>query len=267
MDLFDLGVSLGEILRDEVNLAEMLVPLVDREDWDEIARRFSRELTEGLREDVQSHGKEDLLRLLRRMDKDETEKLNREIKKALKDATSFQLRGALGDILVQFYRRAELQNRKSNLLAVAFADRLTDLVFPAAERAAKLSELIVRERPTGEAEKYLEEACLCYFYELYSASAVMCRSILEEVIEKRIGQLKSDLPKDSKETPHTLGALLRFAEGLGALGTKVVPPEAWREVQTVNTLANRAVHQSPILEEEAGACLAAARHALGCILK
>lgn len=95
----------------------------------------------------------------------------------------------------------------------------------------------------------------------------MCRSILEEVIEKRIGQLKNDLPKDSKEVPHTLGALLGFAEALGVQGAKVVPPEAWREVQTVNTLANRAVHQSPILEEEACACLTAARHALGCVLK
>lgn len=267
MNLNELEISLGDLLREEVNLAGTLVRLVDRDDWDEIARCFSSELTEGLKKDVESHGKEDLLGLLRRIAKDETEKLNKEIKQALKDATSFQFRGSLGDKLVQFHKRAELQNRKSNLLAVAFADQLTDLVFPAADRAAKLSELIVKERPTREAEKYLEEACLCYFYGLYSASAVMCRSILEEVIEKRIAQLRSELPKDSKDAPHTLGALLGFAEGLGPLGAKVVPPEAWREVQTVNAIANKAVHQSPILEQEACDCLAAARHSLGCILK
>lgn len=268
MDLTNLQVSLNDLLSDEdLHVFEMLARLVDREDWDKIASYLSSELAADLKAKVQSDGKKNLLGSLRRIIKNETEKQNIEIKQALKNATSVQLRGSLGDKLVQFHKRAGLQNRKSNLLAVAFADRLTDLIFPAADRAAKLSELIVRERPTQEAEKYLEEACLCYFYELYSASAVMCRSILEEVIEKRIGQIKNHLPKGSGETPHTLGALLGFAEGLGALGAKVVPREARREVQKVNSLANRAVHQNPILEEEACDCLAAARYALGWILK
>lgn len=166
MDLTHLQVSLGDLWSDEENLdsVRFLVRLIDREGWDEIASYFGREFAEDLNEKVQSLGKRNLLGLLGQMIKDETEKLNSEIKQALKNATSFQFRGSLGDKLVQFHKRASVQNRKSNLLAIAFADRLTDLVFPAAERAAKLSELIVKERPTREAEKYLEEACLCYFY-------------------------------------------------------------------------------------------------------
>lgn len=205
--------------------------------------------------------------MLRQMAQEETEKLEREIKQALEDATSFELRGSLGDRLVQFNQRADQQDRKSNLLAVAFADRLTDLVFPAAERAAKLTNLIVKERPTREAEKYLEEACLCYFYELYSASAIMCRAILEEAIEKRFERFGMDPRKEVNDGICTLGALLRLGERRDLQRRNVIPVEALREMHTVNRLGNRAVHQEPLSENDACECLTAARYALMSILK
>jgi hypothetical protein len=216
-----------------------------------------------LREDVESCRKEDLTAILRQLAKEETEKLNKEIKDALKNATSIQYRGSLGDVLSQVYRRADDHKRRYRLLAVAFADRLTDLVFPAAERAANLSELSAKEKPTVEAEKYLEEACLCYFYELYSASAVMCRSILEELLEKRIRRLRPDLLR-GVEGPATLGALLKAAS---RPPENIIPAEALREFWRANELGSKAAHEKPISEEDALQCLVAARHSLACILK
>jgi len=168
--------------------------------------------------------------------------------------------------LMQFQERTDDCNRRSNLLAAAFADRLTDLVFPAADRAARLTSLMVREKPSPEAEKYLEEACLCYFYELYSASAIMCRSVLEEAIEKRFSRLNMKAVKESKAPGCTLGDLLKFAELPEQRNKNAIPPEAWRESWDVNILANKAVHETPLSEEEAPTCLTAARHSLICLL-
>src|SRR5262245_5154865 len=115
-------------------------------------------------------------------------------------------------VLGQLDRRRDSQEQRHSLLALALADRLTDLVFPAAERASKLNDLIIREKPSPQAEGYLEEACLCYFYELYSASAVMCRSVLEEVIERRLRRLNLDELQSLNQTDYTLGTMLGIAE-------------------------------------------------------
>ena len=270
MDLTNLSVSLADIMDEESSrgrLFERLRRLVAEENWGGIADYVGEETTAVIKRDVDSVGRDEYTARLGQIAKEETDKLNRAIKQALKDATSFQLRGSLGDKLIQLHRRADDHDRKYGLLAVVFADRLTDLVFPAAERAAKLTNLIVREKPTPEAERYLEEACLCYFYELYTASAVMCRSVVEEVIEKRVRRLKIDALNELKYSGCTLGALLGFAKRPELRGTNIIPPEAWREVQTVNDLGSRAVHEEPLLEKEAWECLTAARHSLVSILK
>jgi hypothetical protein len=270
MDLAHLSVSLGDIMSEASGgggLFEQLRRLVAKENWDGIADNFGDETATTIKKEVKARGKDELVALLGQIAKEKTEKLNREIKQALKDATSFQLRGSLGDKLLQLHKRADDQTRKYGLLAVAFADRLTDLVFPAAERAAKLTNLIVKERPTPEAEKYLEEACLCYFYELYSVSAIMCRSVLEEAIEKRFGRLGIDPVAELGKDACTLGALLGLAKRPDLRSSSIVPAEAWREVDTVNDLGSRAVHGEPLLEKSALDCLIAARHALVCILR
>ena len=264
-DLFEFGMALGDLMDEEVNAWEILRGLVAQEDWEEIGNRgFSGGIVNTIKREVESRGKDDLMVALRNLAKEETEKLNKEIKDALKNATSIQSRGSLGDVLSQVYRRADDHNRRHRLLAAAFADRLTDLVFPAAERAAKLSELSARDKPTVEAGKYLEEACLCYFYELYSAAAVMCRSSLEDIIETRVRQLRPDLLSELAEGPYNLGALIAITS---RPASNVIPPEAWREIRTVNELGNRAAHEKSLVEKDALECLIAVRHALVCILK
>jgi hypothetical protein len=264
MDLFEFKISLGDLMEEEVNAWESLHRLVAQENWEVIGNRYSERFVKTIKREVESRGKDEFVVVLRQLAKEESEKLNKEISDVLKNATSIQSRGSLGDVLSQVYKRADDHDRRYRLLAAAFADRLTDMVFPAAERAAKLTEMSAKEKPTVEAEKYLEEACLCYFYELYSASAVMCRSILEEIIGTRVRQLRPDLLSEPKVGPYNLGALIAVTS---RPASNVIPPEAWREIRTVNELGNRAAHEKPLGEKDALECLLAARHCLVCILK
>ena len=262
MNVTELAIEI-DMIRDEEPFVrtEYLSRLVKQEDWKGIAAHYSDEVVDSLRGLIDTcGGKDQCLHLLRSLAEKDADRFNKEIKQALKDASSFHIRGALGEKLIQLEKRAEDKQRRANLLTIAFADRLTDLVFPAADRAAKLTNLIVKDKPSPEAERYLEEASLCYFYELYSASAVMCRSVLEELIEKR---LKADERGELTGTNYTLGVMLGFAERT----RRIVPMEALHAVQTVNRLGSIAVHERPVGEEEAWECLAAARYALICILR
>ena len=265
MDLNELVVESGEILESEpANITQSLSELVAHENWTTMAFWYGEDTAERVRREMESQGKHEFREYLRRLAKEETDKLSREIKQVLNNASSFQVRGSLGDKLVELDKRAQNRKRKSDLLAVAFADALADLVFPAAERAAKLAELIVKDKPSREAEKYLQEACQCYFYGLNSASAVMCRSVLEEVIEKRIRALNTN---HSIGTEHTLGMMLGLAERAELQSLRIVPLEALHAARVVNRLGSTAVHERPLLESEAWDCLTNARHALVCILK
>ena len=187
MNITELAIEI-DMMRDEDTLRsyEYLSRLVKQEDWKGIAANFSDEVVDSVRGLIDAHGKDKCLLLLRSLAEKDADRFNEEIKQALEDASSFHIRGALGEKLIQLEKRAEDKQRRTNLLRIAFADRLTDLVFPAADRAARLTSLIVKDKPSPEAERYLKEASLCYFYELYSASAVMCRSVLEELLEKRL---------------------------------------------------------------------------------
>ena len=72
------------------------------------------------------------------------------------------------------------------MLEVAFAQWLIGLIEPAAQRAAKLKELVVNETSSEQADKYLAEACECYYFGLYTACVLMCRSLIEEVLERKL---------------------------------------------------------------------------------
>lgn len=269
MDLTELEIELASLVLPKEaysseGLCNRLAELVREDRWDEVSRRVPK-IAATIRAIADQSGKDECIDTLRTLGAEEAARATETIRQSIRGATSFHVRGSLGDALVQLHRRAEEQNLKSNLLAIAFADRLTDLVFPASERAARFTELVVRQQPSPQAGKYLEEACLCHFYELYSACAVMCRSVLEEVVENRIRRLGLNL--DMNAGDHTLGELLRVAQSPEFRGRNVIPPEAVHEVKTVMRLGNVAAHQSPIREEDAQECLLAARHAISCLMQ
>jgi len=72
-----------------------------------------------------------------------------------------------------------LDGQQNDLLRAAFALELLELVEPAVVRATHLRECVVGEASSEEADRYLDEATRCYFFGLFTACAVMCRSVLE----------------------------------------------------------------------------------------
>ena len=58
------------------------------------------------------------------------------------------------------------------------------MVEPAVFRATHLRECVVAAPSSEEADRYLDEATRCYFFGLFTACAVMCRSVLEEAIKQ-----------------------------------------------------------------------------------
>jgi hypothetical protein len=133
MDLTHLSISLGDMLRelDESGIWGHVRSLVIHENWAGIAEFYGNEFAETVKRLVNSIGMEESLKLLEKLSKEDADKLSGAIKQALKNASSFQLRGSLGEKLIQFHNRDAHGIRQSALLAAAFADRLTDLVFPA----------------------------------------------------------------------------------------------------------------------------------------
>ena len=80
-----------------------------------------------------------------------------------------------------------LDAQQNDLLRAAFIFELLDLVEPAVKRATtELRECVVAAPSSDEADRYLDEATRCYFYGLFTACAVMCRSVLEEAIKQKL---------------------------------------------------------------------------------
>jgi hypothetical protein len=77
-------------------------------------------------------------------------------------------------------------DHQNDLLRAAFALELMELVEPAVMRATQLRECVVATPSSEEADRYLDEATRCYFLGLFTACAVMCRSVLEEAIKQRL---------------------------------------------------------------------------------
>ena len=153
-----------------------------------------------------------------------------------------------------------LDGQQNDLLRAAFALELLETVEPAVARAAHLRECVVATACSEEADRYLDEATRCYFLGLFTACAVMCRSVLEEALRQNLpakmaGPLRSRYRKTA-----TLGVLLHEVNNnLRMLG---IDPEFPRVANRVNDTGRRAVHQGLLSEDEARECLQNARRAL-----
>jgi hypothetical protein len=158
-----------------------------------------------------------------------------------------------------------------DLLQVAFAYKVIELMKPAAERAARISELSVAEASSAEADSYLEEACYCYFYQLDTACAITCRSVLEEVVERKIShrildEWRSEQKKDGSNSEPTLGTLVYLCKNRTKKNEWRLPLSAFASVDDVIKIGNRAAHRQPISGSDAFDCLTAARKAVAEIL-
>jgi hypothetical protein len=158
-----------------------------------------------------------------------------------------------------------LDGQQNDLLRTAFALELLELVEPAVARATHLRECVVAEPTSEEADRYLDEATRCYFLGLFTACAVMCRSVLEEAIKQKLPAGLTRQVGTRYRNAATLGNLLH--EVNNNLQMTGFDPEFPRVANLVNDTGKKAVHQGLLSEDKARECLQGAREALQLLLR
>jgi hypothetical protein len=158
-----------------------------------------------------------------------------------------------------------LDGQQNDLLRTAFALELLELVEPAVLRATQLRECVVASPSSEEADRYLDEATRCYFLGLFTACAVMCRSVLEEAIKQKLPPVLTRQVRTRYRNTATLGNLLHEVNNnLQMTGFDADFP---RVANQVNDTGKKAVHQGLLSEDEARGCLQNAREALQLLLR
>jgi hypothetical protein len=157
-----------------------------------------------------------------------------------------------------------LDGQENELLRTAFALELLGMIEPAAARARHIRECLVGAVCSEEADRYLDEATRCYFLGLFTACAVMCRSVLEEAIKQKLPPALARLVRNRYRGAATLGNLLH--EVNNNLRLTGIDPRFVRLANKVNDDGKKAVHQGLLSEEEARQCLQSAREALQLLL-
>lgn len=158
-----------------------------------------------------------------------------------------------------------LDSQQSDLLRTAFALELLELVEPAVQRATHLRECVVAEPSSEEADRYLDEATRCYFFGMFTASAVMCRSVLEEAIKQKLPTSLTGQIRTRYRNAATLGNLIH--EVSNNLQMPGFDADFLREANLVNDIGRKAVHQGLLSEDEARSCLQNARQAMQLLLR
>ena len=158
-----------------------------------------------------------------------------------------------------------LDGQQNDLLRAAFALELLELVEPAVLRATHLRECVVAAASSEEADRYLDEATRCYFFGLFTACAVMCRSVLEEAIEQKLPAGLARQVRSRYRNAATLGNLLHEVNNnLLLTGIDGGFPAIANQV---NDVGKKAVHQGLLSEDEARECLQNARKAMQLLLQ
>ena len=139
------------------------------------------------------------------------------------------------------------------------------MVEPAVTRATYLRECVVAAASSEDADRYLDEATRCYFFGLYTACAVMCRSVLEEAIKQKLPPTLERLIRTRYRNAATLGNLLH--EVNNNLQLTGIDADFPRVANQVNDTGKKAVHQGLLSEDEARQCLQSAREALELLLR
>ncbi len=183
----------------------------------------------------------------------------------LTSLTRFQLAGnGVGTPAWQEIQRA-LDGQQNDLLRTAIALELLELVEPAVLRATHLRECVVAATSSEDADRYLDEATRCYFYGLFTACAVMCRSVLEETIKQKLPAGLARQVRTRYRNTATLGNLLH--EVNNNLLLTGIDGDFPALANKVNDVGRKAVHQGLLSEDEARECLQDARRALQLLLR
>jgi hypothetical protein len=182
----------------------------------------------------------------------------------LTSLTRLQYEGSGANVPAWQEIQRALDGQQNDLLRAAIAIELLELVEPAVARATHLRECVVASASSEEADRYLDEATRCYFFGLFTACAVMCRSVLEEAIKQKLPTALTQLVGTRYRNAATLGNLLH--EVNNNLQLTGIDGDFPRVANQVNDAGKKAVHQGLLSEDEARLCLQNARQALQLLL-
>lgn len=139
------------------------------------------------------------------------------------------------------------------LLELIVAKDCLSRIEGAMQRAGDLLEWSVNQASSEQADQYLSEASTCFIYGLFTSSALMCRSLLEEVIERKLPTkfLAEGRLSDSKN--RTLGNLLDVVNN--NFQEVHFHPDVPKLGRLVNEIGSWAAHERELSEGEALECL------------
>jgi hypothetical protein len=183
----------------------------------------------------------------------------------LTQLTRLQRRSGSAETPVWQEIQRALDGQQNDLLRAAFAMEQLELIEPAVARATHLRECVVAAPCSEEADRYLDEATRCYFLGLFTACAVMCRSVLEEAVKQRLPESLTRQVRTRYRNTATLGNLLH--EVNNNLRMTGIDADFPRVANQVNDTGRKAVHQGLLSEDEARECLQNARRALELLLR
>jgi hypothetical protein len=183
----------------------------------------------------------------------------------LTSLTRLQQSGSNGSTPAWQEIQRALDGQQNDLLRASIAIELLELVEPAVFRATHLRECVVEAPSSEDADRYLDEATRCYFLGLFTACAVMCRSVLEEAIKQKLPEQLTRLISSRYRNAATLGNLLH--EVNNNLQMTGIDGDFPRIANQVNDAGKKAVHQGLLSEDEARLCLQNARQALELLLR
>jgi hypothetical protein len=158
-----------------------------------------------------------------------------------------------------------LDGQQNDLVRAAFALELLELVEPAVMRATQLRECVAATSSSEELDRYLDEATRCYFFGLFTACAVMCRSVLEETIRQKLPANLARQVRTHYRNVTTLGNLLH--EVNDKLLQTHIDGDFLALARQINDVGRKAGHQGLLSEDEARECLQNARQAMQLLLR
>ena len=104
-----------------------------------------------------------------------------------------------------------------------------------------MRDCVVASASSEDADRYLDEATRCYFFGLFTACAVMCRSVLEEAIKQKLPESLARLVRTRYRNAATLGNLLH--EVNNNLQMTGIDGDFPHIANQVNDAGKKAVHQ------------------------
>jgi hypothetical protein len=153
-----------------------------------------------------------------------------------------------------------LADTNHQLLEISVAHEFISRLPNGLNRAQQLSEWAVKEPSSEKADLYLAEACNCFLFGFDTSCVVMCRSLLEEVLERKLPDSILSGAKRSNSKGWTLGSLLDVVNN--NLTESGISRDVPVLVRKINEIGSTAAHQSPVSPQEALDCLKKTRAAI-----